>query len=351
MKINLRNYGSNDDPRNLLSDQFSYEVYQLLIHILMTDKKIPEDKAVDIVDELFRNNKVPATIKNNFSNEMTKEECAKNILEKYYKITKINNFSTYLNQEEVTGVNENTQTQTETTTKKEKEFDSSISNKNTSPIIFWIFVNKIYNLKLQFLLDTVHFKNKENSLNNNFFNIYMKTDKIKVDDIEYDFKHSRILAYFLKFLDLEEEIEFFIGIKLNKIYYGFVKDEKNYQLGLMEYSNTDIYKLDNYIKKTNTDIDLKILANKFRSNLNEIYHVLQSINYYLENYDEVKYVYITIIDNKFYIVVETEDSDILSVQYLTDKIKSNTYYRNRLKFNIEKSSKENKDFYLISIIS
>jgi hypothetical protein len=336
--LSIRNYGSKDNTYSKLLRKFIYNIYQELINIMINEKNMLEDKAVDFVDNLFslNKNKITKFIENLYSKGLSKKQCANKVLDKYYDITKINLDNTVI--EEISDVNEKI------------DYDFKLSLKNSTSKLFWLFMNKVKNIGLEFKLDTYVITDKENSLNNKDFSFYMKTQKTNVNNIIYEFKYSKILSFFLSFLENDkEDIAFFIGIKNNIIMYGYVLNDINYELGqYSRYTNYDIEKLENYTIKTNNVIDFNILSTKFKRDLEYLWFLkIHLKGFYLINYNDVVNCYTTIINNKITLIIETDENGILSIQYIQDIIEKSNL--NKVSYNIFKERIEYTDYYYITI--
>lgn len=178
----------------------------------------------------------------------------------------------------------------------------------------------------------------------------MESDEVDNQDVIYEFKYSKVLSSFLQFIKDQVKISFFININNNNmLQFGYIKGDKKYELGYYKYTNSDISKLDSVIEKTNSAIDFKELAKGFRWCIEMAYFVKLNLAAYLNKYEGVEY-YVNIVRNKFTIIIECDDSDILNISYIKRILKNGftDHQYNRLDIEYEKIDK--KDFYYITII-
>lgn len=337
--ISIRNYGSSDNIYSKLLRKFIYEIYQEMINILINDKKMLEENAVDFVDNIFLLNtgKITKFIENLYSKGLSKNECANAVFTEYYSITKINLKN--IVPEEVSDINE----------KVESNMNTIL--KNSTSKLFWLFMNKVKNINLTFKLDTYVIKNKENSLNNKDYHFYMKTQTTNVSNIIYEFKYSKILSFFLSFLKNDkEEVAFFIAIKDKILKYGYTLNNINYELGCYTaFNSSDIAKLENYVIKTNEEIDFKKLSINFKRDLNYLYFLKITLNgIYFLNYSDVVHCYNTIINNKITLIIETDENDIITIKYIQNII-SEEKDLNKVNYNIIYDKVEYTDYFFITV--
>jgi hypothetical protein len=338
--MKIRSYGQKQDTFSMLIKKFKNGVKDLLINIMQNDKKMSEDNANEFIYKMFtldprRTHDLDEFVLKCYTDGNNKKECANKLIDKYYKITKINFFKEPLNHEEITEVNE--------------KINIDNSYNMTSIKLFWIFIEKIKNMDTKFNLDTIHIKNSSNSFSNEDFILLMKTKDIENILIESEFKHSNILSKFVKFFtDKSNKTKFYIGIgKDNQLHYGYIVHNEMYQIGKCKYENTDIAKLDEMIIKVDNNINFKLLSLRFKSTINILNLIHETLKRYLSNYYDI-YMYIDIIENKLSIIVDNEDKDILTKNYLINVINNNISYPKYINIDI-KLIKDSKDIYIISI--
>lgn len=301
----------------LLNNYFEYVKDNILI-ILKEEKNMSENDAHEFLDKFFslhskRLKDVQKEVEQCYLGGMTYKECAKSLLDKYYKIVKINKYKEPIEQEEVTEV-------------IEKATTSYYHWKKVSSSLFWNFIHKVNKLDLKFNLDTSYINKLDNSLNNKHFILYMETPSVNNKDVEYEFMYSKLLSSVLKVINNKyssNEIKFYLGIDKNNILkFGYIFNDTMYTIGGFNYKTNDMRKLSTYIISTNKDINWNEFSKKFKTKLSNINFFKKIFNSYLQNYEDIN-IYVSVIDSNISLVIETEDDDIINKYYINNIIKNN----------------------------
>jgi len=345
VQISFRDYklSTKDDSYSILIQNFKEKIRLQILDILISQKNISEDKANVFIDKLLSpdyNNRVNINkeIEKCYNDGLSKEDCAQSLIDKYYDKTKINFFSGKNNHEEIT---ESVQVQGE-------------YNKISSSL-FYNFINKLKNLDIKFILNNRYIKGVDNSLNSDGYNLFMETKQIDSKIVEHEFKLSRILSSVVTSINLYTnsniKISFYIGIdKKSNINIGYVIDDKRIKIGNFKYSTTDIKKITHMIETTDKEMDVNMISNKFLSTLFLIQYYKDVFIDHLQSYDEDINIYTSIIDNKFAIIIESLDTDIISYKYLSNMINDNIFNKLPFKYNWKLNSKMDKKlFYYFTI--
>ena len=304
----------------LLLTKYFDSVQNKIVDILISKKGMTQKEAEKFMDAMFslqhkRMLKMKEEVKDAYSNGMSIEECAQQIIDNYYKITKVNKYPSPMNQEEVTEVSEKVTT-------------SFYHFKNVAPSLFWNFISRINKLDIKFIFDTSYINKLDNSLNHKDFVFYVETPEVKDKDVEYEFMYSKLLSSILKVITSNKHegdgIKFFIGIDKNRqMRFGYVLNGKRYTFGGFDYKSTDIYKLSPYLKASNGDIDFQILSKKFKSTMQYMWYYRSVLKVYLENYNDIN-IYMSVINNKLALVVESEgNEDVLNKKYIEHILQNN----------------------------
>jgi len=270
------------------------------------------------------------------------KDCAQQTIDKYYNITKVNQYKAPMQQEEPTEVSEKVTT-------------SFYHFKHVSSSLFWNFISRIKKLNIDFVFDTSYINKLDNSLNNKEFVLYVETPEVKDKDVEYEFTHSKLLSNILKVIDSNkhegEGIKFFIAIDKNKqMRFGYIINGKRYTFGGFNYQSSDIFKLDPYIKASNGDIDFKSLSIKFKSSMEYMGYYRNVLKVYLENYSDIN-IYMSVINNKLSLVVESSgNDDVLNKRYIEHILENNIGHKlKKGEFYVNDIQYEGKTHYYIVI--
>lgn len=337
--INLRNYGLNSDAYIAVIQNYINGIKSSMILSLQKNKKMSEDKAFDFVEHLFnmgydRTRKMINKIKDYYQEGQTVSNTAKKLLDTYYKIAVINSENPIYSTPEVVEVTESVDT---------------VNNKVTSKRLFWIFLNKLNEINVKFDFNTYYIKGIDNSLNKDKYFINMISNKIDTQDVIYEFKYSKLLSSFLKFIKTKPDVAFFLNINnQNILQFGYIINTKKYELGYYKYTNFDIAKMDFILDKTNNAINFRELSSGFRTNLAIAHQVKKTLLAYLNKYEDIDY-YITISNNKFIIVIDCRNSDVLNKKYLERIINNHLSTLEYKRISIIDNKIDKRYMYYISI--
>ena len=263
---------------------------------------------------------------------MSIKDCAQQTIDRYYNITKVNQYQAPMQQEEPTEVSEKVST-------------SFYHFKHVSSSLFWNFIQRINKLAVKFIFDTSYINKLDNSLNHKEFVLYMETPPIKDKDVEYEFTYSKLLSSILKVITSNKHegdgIKFFVAIDKNKqMRFGYILNDKRYTFGGFKYSSSDIFKLAPYIVASNGDVDFKILSIKFKSSMEYMWYYRNVLKVYLDNYSDIN-IYMSTINNKFTLVVESSgNDDVLNKRHIErilqnnigDNLKQKHFYVNDIQY-------------------
>lgn len=379
----INRYNKSDDTFSLLVKKYSSKVENEIVTILQKDKKMSEDDAHKFMINLFsldkkRNKDQRKEIENCYINGKTVDECAKELLDKYYKITVVNKYQNtnkfQTNRElsgegEITEVTENKYNKyiyhnlasfsqfidNELITNDKFKIDEKINYKDykkVSKSLLFNFLNKINKLGLKFKLNTTYVKNVTNSLNDKTYVLFLETDNINNREIKEIFKYGNILSNILNYLkdvDYDSVSKFYIGIDSNSnIHFGMIFNNMKYKIGYTKYTSYDFKKIISLIQ-SDKQIDLEKLSNKIVSILYSINNAKKVFDLHLDKYDEDIDLYIGIVDNKFNIIIETIDDDILTLKYIEDMVKNYVKFSQFTEWELNKEKKSNKTIYYFTL--
>ena len=220
--------------------------------------------------------------------------------------------------------------------------------KQVAPSLFWNFIDRMKDLNLQFKLDTSYIKGLPNSLNTKGYVLYMETPKVNNTEVEYEFKHSRILSNILGYItdkESDKETSFYIGIdQTAQLHFGFFISGKRYKIGYTVITSYDFQKLIPNIL-ANKDIDLSKLSKKFVSNIESLSAIHTKLTLYLDKYEDDIVIYNAIINNNFGIIIESINDEVVSQQYIEEIIKKYVKISHYSNWYVEKTKSNNKTFY------
>lgn len=347
-----KNYGKsievNSDSYSLLLRKFLKGVATKMIDIVVKEKHIPEEEALDFIEYMLssddnRKNKVHELVEKCYKEGNSKSECAKILLDNFYKITKINVYKDSSEQEEIIEVTES--------------LNNEIIKPTASLSLLINFISRLNDLKIKFILDTKYINGIVNSLNTKDYLFYVETKPINNKEVEFEFKYSKalskILTSFDKYKEMTNEISFYIGIdKNNFLHFGYIITDKRIKIGTVKYKTQDIQKISQMIESTNKDIDMNILSQRFLSTLSLIQYYKNVFNEYLQSYEDDIEIYTTIIDNKFVVVIESIDHDIINKKYLDNIVSNNKFIKRPFHYEWEiKTTIINKKLYFYFTIN
>ena len=331
-------YTGKDSNYLLLVSRYFDSVQDDMIDILQSEKKMSEKEAKEFMRKLFTlENKRMLQMKNEvadcYAKGFSTKDCAKQMLDKYYSLTKVNKYKAPMEQEEVTEVTEKVTT-------------SFYHFKNVASSLFWNFINRVNKLDIKFIFDTSYINKLDNSLNNKEFVFYMETPVVTDKAVEYEFTYSKLLSSILKVINSNkyegEGIKFFIAIDKNRqLRFGYILNDKRYTFGGFDYKSADIFKLAPYVKIPNGDIDLKALSIKFKSTIQNMWYYRSVFKVYLDKYDDIN-IYMSVINNKLALVVESlGNDDVINKKYIEhilqnnigERLKKEDFYVNDVKYN------------------
>lgn len=340
-------YGAKDSNFLLMVTRYFESVQDDMKELLKTEKKMSEKEVNSFMDKLFslgskRMLKLKDEVKVCYSEGMSSKECAKQVLDNYYNITKVNKYKAPMEHEEVTEVTEKAST-------------SFYHWKTVSPSLFWNFIKRVNKLDVKFIFDTSYINKLDNSLNNKDFEFYMETPVVENKAVEYEFTYSKLLSNILKVINSNkysgDGIKFFIAIDKNRqMRFGYIINDKRYTIGGFTYRSHFIAALKPYVKVSTGDIDLTALSVKFKSTLQNMWYYKDVLKVYLEKYGDIN-IYMSVINNKLGLVVESsENDDVLNKKYIEhilqsnigERLKKEEFYVNELQF-------QNKTHYYIII--
>ena len=155
--------------------------------------------------------------------------------------------------------------------------------------LFWNFVDRINDLGLKFQFDISYVKNVPNSLNTMGYVLYMETAKINNREVEYEFKHSKMLSTILTYIlgkESENETRFYIGFDAKaQLHFGFIINNKRYKIGYTKFNSYTFQKLIPHITG-NKDVDLIKLSRKFVTNIESLSSIRTILDLHLQSYEE-----------------------------------------------------------------
>lgn len=306
--FNITNKGDN---YSILIGKFTENVRIEMVDILIKDKNMKEDNATIFVDKVFNCN-INKEIDKCYNDGISKEKCAKILLDKYYNKIKINFFKGKNNIEEI---------------------NESLSSKIPSSL-FYNFINRINNLNTKFILNTRYIKGLSNSLNDKNYNLFLETPKVDKRLVEHEFKFSKILYSVVSSINFYnvDEISFYLGIDNDSnINIGYIINNKRINIGKFKYRTSDFNKILYIIEPTDKDIDINKVFNKILSTLKTIQYYKNIFIDHLQLYEDIS-IYTSIIDNKITIVIESLDGDIINYNYLNNIVKGNIFKRIPIKY-------------------
>jgi len=350
-----RNYTVTGKDSNflLLLTKYFDSVQNKIVDILKDEKNMNQKQADKYMDSMFsldhkRMLQLKEEVKDAYSNGLSVTDCAKQVIDKYYNITKVNKYKAPMEQEEITEVTEKVTT-------------SFYHFKNVSSSLFWNFIQRVDKLGIKFIFDTSYINKLDNSLNNKDFALYVETPPVTDKDVEYEFVYSKLLSSILKVIKSNkyegDGIKFFIAIDKNKqMRFGYVLNEKRYTFGGFNYSSNDIFKLAPYLVASNGDIDFKALSIRFKSIMQYMWYYKNVLKVYLEQYNDLVEkdsinIYMSVINNKLAIVVESSgNDDVLNKRYIEHILTSNIANRlDKDDFYVNDIQYEGKTHYYIII--
>jgi len=341
-------YDNGNDPYKLLVTKYLNDVKDTIINLLQENKKMSEHDAYNFTEDIFslgdkRQQDIKEEVEDCYSQGKTLKQCAEQLIDKYYKIAKVNkhhNTQTYQTNRELSGDGEVT------------EIDEKVKYENFKEVsisLFWNFVYRLNDLGLKFNFDISYIKNLHNSLNTKDYVLYMETKKINNLEIENEFKYSKVLSSILNYLlgnkNTTNETSFYVGFdSKTQLHFGFIINDKRYKIGYVPYNSSTFQKLIPYIE-INKDIDLNKLSRKFVSNIQSLSAILLILNYYLEKYEDDVEIYSTIINNNFGIIIETIDNENITQEYIENIIKQYVKISHFSNWYVEKMKSNNKTIY------
>lgn len=332
--------GKDTDIYNPLMKGYILGVKDELIKQLVNDKKMTIEDADVFKEDIFifgdrQNGEIRKDIKNCYTKDKSKKECATILIDKYYKLTKFDNYQDPNTDDEIREVNEG------------KDY---FHYKNVSTSLFWNYVRILNRLDIKFKFNTSFINNNPNSLNTKYYLFYIETDPTLKEDILYEFSNSKILSKTVDIISKseEEQIVLFIGInKENKLRFGYKLGKIKYTIGNINYKSNDIKKLSPSVEYISDDISFINLSEKFKTNLVIINELKDLISLYLMNYTDTK-IYINVLNNKISLIIEA-GNDIVNDNYLRNIIKDNKINKYHVEFEINKSVNNNKNYYRINL--
>ncbi|MDY0268817.1 hypothetical protein [Trichloromonas sp.] len=320
-KVSFKDYKLNtgDDAYSILFKGFKEKIRKNIVNELIKNKDMSEDKATIFTDNLLSPNykkhiDINKEIEKYYNDGLSSLESAKNLIDKYYKITVINNDN-------------------ELDVKDDVILESL---KIVSNSLFYNFINRLKNLKLKFILNNQYIKGINNSLNHDNYDIYFETNSINSTDVKREFKYSKILSTVVTSIDLYTDnniqIKFYIGIDhYSYLNFGYIINNKRINIGKFKYKTIDIKKISDIIISNDTDINIDILSNKFLSTLKLINHYKKVFINVLHLYDDID-VYISINNNKFCVIIESSNNDVINKKYLYNIINDNIFKKMPFKY-------------------
>lgn len=363
-----RNYAKsievNNDSYTLMIRKFMKGVSEQMIDIIIKQHSIPEEEALDFIEYMISMNdkrkiEVEEIVEKCYKNGNSKLECAKILLDKYYKITKINVYNDKSENEEISEVSEGINNYLKVyyyPSLHKESYQTEIQKPTASLSLFINFITKLKDLDVKFIFNTKLINGVSNSLNTEGYNFYIETKPINNKDVEFEFKYSRTLSSVLKSFDMYKnmtnDISFYIGIdKSNFLNFGYIINNQKIKIGFLKYKTQDIIKISDIIESSDKSIDFKLLSQRFLSTLSIIQYYKKIFNDYLQNYDDDIEVYTSIIDNKIAVVIESINPDVINKNYLNSIIVNNKYYVLPVQYEYEINTTKinNKLYYYFTI--
>lgn len=316
-------------PENIpdaLFDKYYSDVKKEMVNLLIDDKT-PYQQAYEFVTSMLNSGeKRQQEIKDDtelcFSKNLNASECAKTLIDKYYRITLFNCCADDMN-------------------------ESYYHYKTVSSSLLWNFIRILNDINVKFMFDT-SMVGKKNSLNTDNYIFYIDSDKMNKKEVVDEFSNSRMFSKIVKYItdDNTEFISFFIGITYENILnFGYIINEKRYIIGSINYKSDDIRKLAPYIECSDNSITISKLSNRIKTKLYTLNHLKQIFIKLFKNYIDTQ-VYVTIVNNILTIMIELDDEDIINVNYINKIINDNSY---KYKFRVNKMIKD-KIYYGINLI-
>jgi len=340
-------YTGKDSNYLLLLSRYFDSVQDAMKDILQSEKKMSEKEANVFMDKLFtlenkRMKQMKDEVADCYAKGFSTKDCAKEMISKYYNITKVNKYKAPMEQEEVTEVTEKVTT-------------SFYHFKNVASSLFWNFINRINKLDVKFIFNTSYINKLDNSLNNKDFVLYMETPEVTDKQVEYEFVYSKLLSSILKVINSNkyegDGIKFFIAIDKNRqMRFGYLLNDKRYTFGGFDYKSADIFKLAPFVKVSSGDIDLKELSIRFKSTIQNMWYYKNVLKVYLDKYDGIN-TYMSVINNKLALVVESEgNQDVLNKTYIQRILVNNIGQRLKEEdFQVDEKQYNGKTNYYIII--
>ena len=326
----------------LLLTKYFDSVQNKMKELLQSNKNMNHKQAEKFMGKMVnldnkRMKDLKGEVADDYAKGMSVKDCAQQTIDKYYNLTKVNQYKAPMEQEEVTEVSEKVTT-------------SFYHFKQVSSSLFWNFIQRVSKLGVKFIFDTSYINKMDNTLNHKDFNLYMETPEVKDKDVEYEFTHSKLLSSILKVITSNNHegdgIKFFIAIDKNKLMrFGYILNDKKYTFGAFKYQSSDMLKLAPHMVASNGDIDFKVLSNKFKSSMWLVWYYRSVLKVYLEQYNDVDKdsinIYISVINNKLALVVESSNNDdVLNKKYIenilqtniSDRLKKEDFYVNDIQY-------------------
>jgi hypothetical protein len=176
----------------------------------------------------------------------------------------------------------------------------------------------------------------------------METPKINNREVEYEFKHSKMLSNILTYIlgkETTNETSFYVGFDGKKqLHFGFIVNNKRYKIGYTDYNSYNFQQLTPHIR-ANKEIDLIKLSKKFVSNIEALDSIKVILELYLDKYDDDIVIYKTILNSNFGIVVESLNDEVVSQQYIEDIIKKYVKISHYSNWYVQKMKSDDKTFY------
>lgn len=345
--VNRYQAQGSDNTYGLLIKNYSGGVQDIITKILVQNKKMSENDANTFCENMFslgdkRQADIKQEVQTCYDEGKTKRQCAHQLVDKYYKITKVNKYQnqqSYQTNRDQGGEGETTEV---TEKVKYEQF------KQVAPSLFWNFVERLRELDLKFKLDTTQVKGINNSLNTPGYVVYLETSKINNREVEFEFKHSKILSNILSYItdkESENEMSFYMGFdKTAQLHFGFFINDKRYKIGYTLANSYDFQKLISYIT-ADKDLDLMKLSRKFVSNIQSLSAIKEILTLYLDKYEDDIVIYNSIINNNFGIIIESLNDEVISQQYIEEIIKKYVKISHYSNWYVEKMKSNNKTFY------
>lgn len=439
-----KDQNSDNNTYRLLVKKYSSDLQNAILDILQKDKRMSEREASDFTDNMFslgdkRQKDMSDEIEDCYNRGKTLKQCASQIIDKYYKITKVNKYHNtirYQTNRDLSGDGEVTEVEEsvrDLMTPKSKEEIKQALNKVKSPdkrsklfylngmigsdeafvdflekkldekeidylkkrlksrynipydiiyaltdkqvdkvinlilqeneinekvkyeqfklvslSLFWNFIDRVNDLGLKFQFDIAVVKNVPNSLNNSGYVLYMETSKINNREVEYEFKHSKMLSSILTYIlgkESENETRFYIGFDAKaQLHFGFIINNKRYKIGYTKFNSYTFQKLIPHITG-NKDVDLIKLSRKFVTNIESLSSIRTILDLHLQSYEEEVEIYNTVINNNFGIVIESTNDEAITQTYIEEVIRKYVKISHYSNWYVERMKKDNKTFY------